>query len=394
MDLYRNEQIFANLGERYGYEVQMKVLELAHNKVKEGNLKLSERLFRESQRNRDFELEYLDSAHSVSKFNNVDQSGFIDLKNVGNQDDQVSTENLKFLSSKNLIKYNYSEEVLYHINKLQFHELDQNNITHFPLYTTFKISSLFLYRRYNSTNEFHICDECSNVRNSNEIIKLTCSSNFRQIDKIRLVYLALKNTIDIEGLNNEIKLDIPNNEHKLSIDQQTNISENNSSINALTRYTGYENKTLIFKDVISKLIIIRNTNEHTKDKLFSYDNIIHSFLNLFNDQTNTNLLNNGIKNIYGEAIGLYYYWLEYVIKCAKIPALVGVIYLIALFILNSLYKDKNLGLRGYFTCFLCLFYMFWIVGCKNIWEGKESFYRFAWGVKKYTHNYLNNSLTH
>ena len=77
------------------------------------------------------------------------------------------------------------------LNKTQYENLDINAIYNFPPHILLNRSVANIYKRYDAADKFHVCDKCRDATQCMHPHKLTCSSLFRNIDKIRLVYFSL-----------------------------------------------------------------------------------------------------------------------------------------------------------------------------------------------------------
>ena len=87
----------------------------------------------------------------------------------------------------------------YFQTNLQIHEIDLRKRYNMAAYMSYERNKSKKFRKYTIKDEFHACKE--DFKYEDNIYQCKCdNSEFRNIDKCRLIYRAIENTIDLESL--------------------------------------------------------------------------------------------------------------------------------------------------------------------------------------------------
>ena len=173
------------------------------------------------------------------------------------------------------------------INNIQYEEYDMEKIDYFPPFTSFIKALSDKFRRYDSYDNYHLCEKCGNTNTYKQTYNLECSSCFRSIDKSRLIASMLHSICDFDYIEKMIKR-----------------SKNNVQ--------------KIFKSVL----LLQNQEEIKR--YAKYKTVIRTYISPLSS-IETNRLNKIYRNVFGEEIGFYYTWISHYIRWLLFPAIFGVI---------------------------------------------------------------------
>ncbi len=240
----------------------------------------------------------------------------------------------KFYKKVELIQINkYTKNDTNNENIKQFEDLNFNQPELFPPYFKFINNKSNKYRRYEKNDNFHKCQK--NICNY--------CSKYRNIDKLRLINLALEKIFDFNVLK---ELDIIKNEF--------NIKNYNS-----------------YKDQIKYQKLAGNYIIHRKDFI-----------------KNIKI----IRNYYGEKISFYFLWMYILLKWLIYPCIFGVIYFILLLIIekyvdNNYFEDYlNINLSEILRIIFTIITAIWgILFCKS-WKQNEKLFSYFWGTDDISKN--------
>ena len=135
----------------------------------------------------------------------------LQIKNYGLKYLEISKE----ISKANLQDSEDSDNLLEDNNKetLQFHKLDHNNQSHFPPYAIYGKDLNIKFRRYSKNDLYHDCPNDPEFSNNSESLynlvlsknleNEKCCSNFRNIDKIRLMYRVFDELVVMKKLRED-----------------------------------------------------------------------------------------------------------------------------------------------------------------------------------------------
>ena len=297
MDFYGNEKTYLYMAERLKYPLQFRILAESKFVPKEKNYN-EDNLKETNEFKNNQKSEKIPETSNFGKINNSQNEKL--LINEDLTSDLKSTNK----SAYHDFIYNYklntkftklTSERFETLNKIQFDKLDFNIIHNFPPHSQYSFVNTHLLRRYNSDDSYHICDSCSNLDNETSI-NLTCSSCFRNIDKLRLVYLSMNNCINLDGI--------------LNLNEDDDNEENGAD----------------FKNIFENIIIMQNYFDYREK--FKVKNILNCYINPIFKESDEIRMNNDIRNFYGEVVGLYFVWVSTYLKWLKLPCLVGLLFYI------------------------------------------------------------------
>jgi hypothetical protein len=238
---------------------------------------------------------------------------------------------------------------------LQFHQLDQNEPSHFPPYFQYQIHRNLKYRRYLSNDEFHDCPMDpefndyiftkyrESLINHDEASVQLCEykcSKFRNIDKLRIINRALEKTIKLNLLNK-----------------------------------------------ISDLIIYKRNFMAYKDELTT-NSLMWSSANIFNIGLQMKLIQT-IRNFYGEKISYYFLFLLNLNLWLIFPMILGIITFFIESIAASEMEKGDIQTMGHIrinyadlTLFIFSFLItIWANLFINVWAQKETLFNYLWGME-------------
>ena len=91
------------------------------------------------------------------------------------------------------------------LNMQKMPSINQGKVELYPTHCDFSRAISPRFRRYDLNDDYHICNKCVNIPNSNKCTRLKCSSCFRQIDKERLISLNLSHIMNFHIIQKLIK---------------------------------------------------------------------------------------------------------------------------------------------------------------------------------------------
>lgn len=294
---------------------------------------------------------------------------------ICNTDKNTTKQNLEEYSTKIYDSVSDTWKIMKEVNEKNqtpFEYINEQDVSYFPPYMKYDPKLDKFYRRYNSIDIYHDCeytltsqekqqqnnspqeqednkpllDDTFNVPMNKENCQEKCSM-FRTLDKLRLIYSALRSLIDIDYL-----------------------------------------KTNKF---FYNLRVIRNNADY--EELFNKSDFIGNFLNPFDNSISNKQNNHFIKNFLGEKVGFYFLFISNYQTWLLVPSIIGIV-LLALLILSSIFfntdhetgeKKKNyrVPFREYFDIFYTFVIILW--GCIyiRIWSNKQKYYNYIWGMNDY-----------
>ena len=96
-------------------------------------------------------------------------------------------------------------ETLFLLNKEKVPNINQERLEYYPTHCDFSRTLSPSFRRYDANDDYHICEKCKYIANSDICKHLECSSCFRQIDKERLICLNLSHIMNFNKIKNLCK---------------------------------------------------------------------------------------------------------------------------------------------------------------------------------------------
>ena len=239
---------------------------------------------------------------------------------------------------KEIIQKKY--ETLYELNKEKNPPLDQERMEYYPTHCDFTRTISHGFRRYDLYDDYHICEKCKYIPNSESCQKLECSSCFRQIDKERLICLNLTHVINFNKMKE--LCEVPDDD-KIFMD--------------MIMHPNYEG---INERINNKEIIINYLKPFETDEIIKLDKTF--------------------RDIYGENVGFYFVWVSHFIKWLFYLALIGLImHILSFFITENWNKMFFLIINLIFIAFIVLWGNYYCIS----WDGQESFYNYIWGMNDY-----------
>ena len=238
-------------------------------------------------------------------------------------------------------------ETLFLLNQEKVPPLNQERVEYYPTHCDFSRTISPRFRRFDENDDYHICEKCKYIPNSEFCRKLECSSCFRQIDKERLLCLGLSHVMNF----NKMK-ELCETVHDGKIFMDKILRPNYEGINS----------RLNNRELIMNYLVPFETEEILKqDKTF--------------------------RDIFGENVGFYFVWISHFIKWLFYLALIGI--LMSIFSLLVNYdSNKNIFLitNLIFIALIVLWGNYYYIS----WDGQESFYNYIWGMNDY--DLVQNSL--
>ena len=246
--------------------------------------------------------------------------------------------NQTFEEKKEIIKKKY--EKLFLLNKEKTPNLNQDQVEYYPTHCDFSRTFSPGFRRYDLNDDYHICEKCKYIPNSDFAKNLDCSSCFRQIDKERLICLNLSHIINFNKMKELCKVE---GEDKIFMDMIM-----------IPNYEGI-NSRITDKEILMNYLAPFVTKEILKlDKTF--------------------------RDIYGENVGFYFVWISHFVKWLFYLAIIGLV----MSIVNYFWNDNS---NKIFFLIINLIFIATIVLWGNYyhlsWDGQESFYNYIWGMNDY-----------
>ena len=228
-------------------------------------------------------------------------------------------------------------ETLFLLNKEKVPNINQERLEYYPTHCDFSRTLSPSFRRYDANDDYHICEKCKYIANSDICKHLECSSCFRQIDKERLICLNLSHIMNFNKIKNLCK---NNDNDKIFLDMIM-----------IPNYEGI-NERINNKEIIVNYLAPFETKEILKlDKTFRY--------------------------IYGENVGFYFVWISHFIKWLFYLSLIGMgMSLFTYFVSENINKNIFLIINIIFIASIILWGNYYYVS----WNGQESFYNYIWGM--------------
>ena len=228
-------------------------------------------------------------------------------------------------------------ETLFLLNKEKVPNINQERLEYYPTHCDFSRTLSPSFRRYDANDDYHICEKCKYIANSDICKHLECSSCFRQIDKERLICLNLSHIMNFNKIKNLCK---NNDNDKIFLDMIM-----------IPNYEGI-NGRINNKEIIVNYLAPFETKEILKlDKTF--------------------------RDIYGENVGFYFVWISHFIKWLFYLSLIGMgMSLFTYFVSENINKNIFLIINIIFIASIILWGNYYYVS----WNGQESFYNYIWGM--------------
>jgi hypothetical protein len=228
-------------------------------------------------------------------------------------------------------------ETLFLLNKEKVPNINQERLEYYPTHCDFSRTLSPSFRRYDANDDYHICEKCKYIANSDICKQLQCSSCFRQIDKERLICLNLSHIMNFNKIKNLCK---NNDNDKIFLDMIM-----------IPNYEGI-NERINNKEIIVNYLVPFETKEILKlDKTF--------------------------RDIYGENVGFYFVWISHFIKWLFYLSLIGMgMSLFTYFVSENINKNIFLIINLIFIASIILWGNYYYVS----WNGQESFYNYIWGM--------------
>ena len=228
-------------------------------------------------------------------------------------------------------------ETLFLLNKEKVPNINQERLEYYPTHCDFSRTLSPSFRRYDANDDYHICEKCKYIANSDICKHLECSSCFRQIDKERLICLNLSHIMNFNKIKNLCK---NNDNDKIFLDMIM-----------IPNYEGI-NERISNKEIIVNYLAPFETKEILKlDKTF--------------------------RDIYGENVGFYFVWISHFIKWLFYLSLIGMgMSLFTYFVSENINKNIFLIINLIFIASIILWGNYYYVS----WNGQESFYNYIWGM--------------
>jgi len=228
-------------------------------------------------------------------------------------------------------------ETLFLLNKEKVPNINQERLEYYPTHCDFSRTLSPSFRRYDANDDYHICEKCKYIANSDICKHLECSSCFRQIDKERLICLNLSHIMNFNKIKNLCK---NNDNDKIFLDMIM-----------IPNYEGI-NERINNKEIIVNYLAPFETKEILKlDKTF--------------------------RDIYGENVGFYFVWISHFIKWLFYLSLIGMgMSLFTYFVSENINKNIFLIINIIFIASIILWGNYYYVS----WNGQESFYNYIWGM--------------
>ena len=228
-------------------------------------------------------------------------------------------------------------ETLFLLNKEKVPNINQERLEYYPTHCDFSRTLSPSFRRYDANDDYHICEKCKYIANSDICKHLECSSCFRQIDKERLICLNLSHIMNFNKIKNLCK---NNDNDKIFLDMIM-----------IPNYEGI-NERISNKEIIVNYLAPFETKEILKlDKTF--------------------------RDIYGENVGFYFVWISHFIKWLFYLSLIGMgMSLFTYFVSENINQNIFLIINIIFIASIILWGNYYYVS----WNGQESFYNYIWGM--------------
>lgn len=264
--------------------------------------------------------------------------------------DKTNKELLR--TGENLIEFtgmNMKKKAISKINQLKYEDYILSNVEYYPPFTSFIKALADKFRRYDSFDNYHLCAQCEHLSSYKQTYNLNCSSCFRIIDKIRLIYSILQSTCDFKAIKK-----------------------------------GMKNKKSDIKKVFKSILIIQNQEEIKV--LAGYRKLVHAFL-IPIPTKKTKEINKIFRNVFGEEIGLYYSWITHYIKWLLFPATIGLI----IHFSQQLIGEVNLSssylliMHLLFAVVIVLWGSFYVLS----WQSTEDIISYIWGMDYYKSTKIN-----
>ena len=248
--------------------------------------------------------------------------------------DLTAKERLKIIKKK--------YETLFLLNQEKVPSLDQERVEYYPTHCDFSRTISPGFRRYDENDDYHICEKCKYIPNSEVCKKLECSSCFRQIDKERLICLNLSHIMNFNKMKELCDVNIYD-EEKIFMDKII-----------IPNYEGINNR-ITTREIMSNYLVPFETKEIVKlDKTF--------------------------RDIYGENVGFYFVWISHFTKWLFYLAIIGIFMSILSFFIN---ENSNKHIYLIINLMFIAAIILWGNYYYKSWDGQESFYNYIWGMNDY-----------
>ena len=298
--------------------------------------------------NMDFYCDEKNMMNFAESFHYQVQFRIKDIPYVSSYGKKKKNLNHTLEEKKDIIKKKY--DALFLLNQEKVPPLNQERMEYYPTHCDFSRTISPGFRRFDENDDYHICEKCRYIPNSEVCKKLECSSCFRQIDKERLICLGLSHVINFNKMKELCEMK-DNDQEKIFMDKIV-----------IVNYQGI-NARIKSKELIMNYLVPFETEEILKlDKTF--------------------------RDIYGENIGFYLVWISHFIKWLFYLALIGLGMSLFTFFVEDCDNNKNIFLiiNLVFIALIVLWGNYYYVS----WDGQESFYNYIWGMNDY--DLIQNSL--
>lgn len=211
----------------------------------------------------------------------------------------------------------------------------------------------------------HIDKVESNKNNS-------CSSVFRQIDKIRIIYYSLDRFFDVKKLKKEAE----DNE------------ENPTLMVNLWSMLDYDEYLKKFTAEISHDAKVDSDSKPKENSL------IDSFVMSTSDSQNVSKFIYNMRDLYGEEVAFYFAWVSHYVFMLKYIAFYGMVLFLLTFTLRF-FMDP-ITVADYDIYMIIPFTLFTVFVGKlfsEIWVDQEKIYAYKWGMQEYDLGIENSYLT-
>ena len=233
----------------------------------------------------------------------------------------------------------HSEEKHKYKCKKQFEDCTLDNPTYFTPYYSLNSTNINLFRKYESDDTFHYCDD--------DFMKKNCKDGkfiFRNIDKERLIFYSLLKIFDFDKIN------------------------------------------IRKKDVIMETFIMKNYEVYEKSH-FKFTNVVDSFLSPIKNPKSTRLVH-AFRNFHGENVGFYFLWVSHYLQWLTYASIISLIFYLAEILVNF---DRNYAFLSVFVQLSYSIILFFFGNSYiNSWIQTEIFFRYLWGMESFkSHQKLN-----
>jgi hypothetical protein len=332
MDFYAYENSLMNMAEAHRYGLQYRIM----NKISIEN----------------FQKDANHRKSKIVKKSSIDGIIYAVRKSKKlSQVEQKTDVNLEFssdASEKLLDKLNDSESDSYNIddeiemkNKIKFEDYTEDDVTLYPPHSSFNKHNAGFYRRYDEADNYHICEECKLITKTKDSLNVTCSSIFREIDRIRLIRATLSSIINVNIIKSPPK-------------------------------------DMIWISAVFKFMLVLHDYTELKE-LTNYEELIKTYTYPY-ESTEVKRLNKVFRNKFGEDVGFYFVWITHYLSWLLFPSILGtVLYFLGFFISFVNGTNFYMYLNLFFAGVVILWANFYIAS----WKNKETFLNYIWGMENY-----------